>query len=178
MDDLILVGRIGRAHGVHGEVKVYPDTEVPERFLELETLNVGASDDTMRSVSIGGARFQYPKGGGLIVLLKLEGIDDRDEAQALNGLKLFASEDELPPLEEGEVYLHDLIGFEVFEREVNSDDLLFRGRVSDVLEPAQRLFVVEREGEPDALVPDVDPIVEEVDVEAKRIIVNPPEGLF
>lgn len=132
----------------------------------------------MRPLAIEGARFQYPKGGGLVVLLKLEGVDDRDEAKTLSGLKLFASEDDLPPLEEGEIYLHDLIGFEVFEREDSSGDLLYRGLVSDVLEGGQRLLVVEREGEPDVLVPDVEPIVEEVDIADRRVIVNPPEGLF
>lgn len=177
---LILVGCIGRAHGVRGEVKVYPETDTPERFLELETLYVGTSSETARPLAVEAARFQHKKGGQLIVLLKLGGVDDRDEAQTFNAQKLFALEDHLPPLEEGEIYLQDLIGFDVFEREGEGDELLFRGTVADVIDEqtAQLLFLVRREGAPDVLVPDVDPIVEKVDLEERRIVVTPPEGLF
>ena len=93
---------------------------------------------------------------------------------------MFAHEDDLPPLDDGEVYLHDLIGLAVFE--VGEDEQPHEaplGTVRDVLEGgAQLLFAVARKGESDVLVPDVPEIVRAIDLDAGYILVALPDGLL
>ena len=178
-DSLLLMGRCGRTHGLRGEIKVFPETDDPDRFLALDRVFVGdtASDAVERAVE--GVRFQ-PLKGRVVVLLHLAGMTTPEEAEVLRGLFVYAHEADLPPLDEDEVYLHDLIGLAVIE--VDADDTPVGaplGIVRDVLEGgAQLLLVVAREGRPDVLIPDVPEIVRAVDLDAARMLVHPPEGLL
>jgi 16S rRNA processing protein RimM len=120
-----------------------------------------------------------PQKGRTIAILDLAGVPSREEAEALTGLHVYVAEEDLPALEEGEVYVHELIGLQVIV--VDDDELPVEpvGTVRDVLDGgAQLLLVVARDGAPDVLVPDVPEIVLDVDLRAGRILVNPPEGLF
>src|SRR5690606_12968758 len=113
------------------------------------------------------------------VLRRLGGVDAREDAEALRGLSVYAAEADLPPLEAGEVYLHDLIGLTAWTVDEAGEPAEAVGIVRDVLEGgAQLLFVVARDGVPDVLVPDVPEIVRAVDVGAGRLLLDPPEGLF
>lgn len=172
-DALILMGYFGRAHGVSGEVKVFPETDDPQRFLSLEHIFVGSTVDRTREYVIEGVRFQMLKGRA-IVLLKLDGVSSPEDAELLTRSAIFAPLWAIPPLEEGEIFIHEMIGMEVVE-EGGSTTV---GTVRDVLEGAQLLIVVARDGRPDALIPDVPEIVVDVDVQARRITVDPPEGLY
>lgn len=172
-DPLLLMGYFGRAHGVSGEVKVFPETDDPQRFLALERVFVGPSADQARSYAVESVRFQMLK-GRTIALLKLAGISSREDAEALRRVGVYASQADLPPLEDGEVYVHDLIGMEVVEE--GGGEVI--GVVCDVLEGAQRLLVVARTGRPNALIPDVPEIVIDVDINLRRIVVDPPDGLL
>lgn len=172
-ETLLLVGYFGRAHGVSGEVKVFPETDDPERFLAFERVFVGASADRTREYSVESVRFQMLK-GRTIVLLKVEGISTPEEAETLTRLGIFADVNDLPPLEDGEVFIHDMIGMEVVEKEGGQPI----GTLRDVLEGAQYLFVVARDDRPDVLIPDVPEIVVDVDAVSRRITVDPPEGLI
>lgn len=172
-DSLLLVGTCGRAHGVRGEVKVVPETDDPERLLGLERVFVGAAPERARALTVETIRFQ-PTRRGLVALVQLDGVVGREGADLLRGQHVYAAEADLPPLDEGEVFLHDLIGLAVV---TDVGDAV--GTVDDVLTGgAQPLLVVRREGKPDALVPDVDEIVTDVDLEAARITIAPPEGLL
>lgn len=181
-DSLLLVGRVTQPHGVHGEIKVRPETDDPERFGLLDRVFVGA--DARRAAraerEVDGVRFQTMKNGTVAVLLSLVGVDSRDAAGDLRGQAVFALEDDLPPLEEGEVFVHDLIGMTVVM--VDDDDQPTGetvGTVRDVYESgASFLFAVAREGRGDLLVPDVPAIVREVDPEAREIRILPPDGLL
>lgn len=172
-DSLLLVGTVGRPHGVVGEVKVVPETDDPERLRALERVFVGDAPERAVERAVEGLRFQ-PTRRGLTALVRLAGIAGRDAADLLRGLNVYAAEDDLPPLDEGEVFLHDLIGLAVV-----TDEGEAVGTVTDVLTGgAQPLLVVKRDGKPDALVPDVDEIVTDVDLDAERITIRPPEGLL
>jgi len=177
-DDLLLMGRIGRPHGVRGEMKVTPDTDEPSRFELVNRLFLGASPEMARERRVDGVRFQYPK-GRTVILLSLDAVDDLDAAEALRGNNLYASSTDLPPLEDGEAYLHDLIGLVAYfvddSGESVGDPI---GTVHDLLDGAQLLFAIRREGKPDVLVPDVEAIVAAVDLEGKRLLLHPLEGLF
>lgn len=172
-DSLLLVGTVGRPHGVLGEVKVIPETDDPERLRALARVFVGDAPERAEERAVEGLRFQ-PTRHGTTVLVRFAGIADRDAADLLRGLHVFAAEADLPPLDEGEVFLHDLIGLAVV-----MEDGEAVGTVTDVLTGgAQPLLVVRRDGRPDALVPDVDEIVTHVDLDAERITIRPPEGLL
>ena len=124
------MGRIVKPHGVLGELKVAPETDDPDRFHDLETIHVGPDKDdperflslervfvgpdegSTTSFDIVSVRLQ-PSRFGITVLLKLEGISSREAAEALGKQRVFASQDDLPPLEDGEFYYSDLIGLAV-----------------------------------------------------------------
>jgi 16S rRNA processing protein RimM len=155
---VVAIGRVGRAHGVRGEVRVAAD---------------GGSLARLGRVSIGGAERKIESARPMndAWLVKLEGVDDRDAAEALRGLPVLARREELPEAGEGEVYVADLVGCLVLD----GDEPV--GTVREVVSNgAQDLLVVERAGG-EALVPFVEPIVVSVDLEARRIVCALPEGL-
>lgn len=172
-DTLLLVGTVGRPHGITGELKVIPETDDPDRLRGLDRVYVGPSPEQARERMIEGLRFQ-PNKHGIAALVQFAGVVGREGADLLRGQKVFAAADDLPPLEDGEVFIHDLIGLAVV-----TEDGEVVGTVKDVLSgTAQPLLVVQRDGKPDALVPDVDEIVTLVDLDAEQITIAPPEGLL
>jgi len=181
-ESLFLVGRVTQPHGVRGEMKVRPETDDPERFGLLDRVFVGA--DATRAArterEVRSVRFQSMKNGTVAVLLGLADVTTREAAGDLRGQDVYAHEDDLPPLDEGEVFIHDLIGMTVVV--VDEDDQPTGetvGTVRDVYETgASFLFAVAREGRPELLVPDVEPVVREVDAEAREIRILPPDGLL
>jgi len=165
------IGVVTRPHGLRGEVKVRPETDDPTRFETLDHVMLGDDSDQTRSFRIEGVRLQEMQVGTAVVLA-LEGVSDRESAQELAGLPVWVLESVLPPLEEGEVYVSDLVGLEVWE---GTDRLA--GTVVDVLDlPAQPVMVVRLMSGGDALVPFVPDLIESVD--GHRIVVRPVEGLL
>lgn len=170
---LLLVGRVGKTHGVRGELKVIPETDDPNRLTELDTLYVGTTPDAATAYTIESIRFQ-PSKRGITVILKLQGYDSMEAATALRGLHVYAHEDDLPPLADDEFYLHDLIGLDVM-----TDAGEPVGTVKDVMElPAQVTLIVARDGQPDVLIPAVPAFLDDIDFEASRLIIRPIEGLL
>ena len=176
-DRLLLMGRVGKTHGVRGEMKVVPETDDPLRFAEVERLFLGDAADRVRPVAVTGARFQYPK-GRTVVLLALEGVDSLEAAADLRGLHVFADPDDLPPLADDEVFLHELVGvavYEVDEDGAEADEPF--GTVADLFDGAQLLFAIDRPGRSQVLLPDVEEFVVRLDVAARRLYVRLPDGL-
>jgi len=103
--NLIFVAQVGAAHGVRGEVKITAFTADPMALATYKTL---LRQDGSPALTIASAR---PTKGGIVARLK--GVDDRNAADALRGLKLHILRDSLPPPEEDEFYLADLIGLTV-----------------------------------------------------------------
>jgi 16S rRNA processing protein RimM len=163
----LVVGRIGRPHGLRGEVSVVVRTDVPEqRFVPGSVFQLSAG----RRVTVAGTRWHR---GALLV--RLEGIADRDAAEALRGAVLTVRADELPPPDDpDEFHDHQLVGL----RAELGDGVLV-GTVSDVLHgPGGELLVISREGSSDALVPFVRAIVPTVDLPGGRLVLTPPDGLL
>lgn len=174
---LLLMGRVGRPHGVRGELKAVPETDEPQRFALLDRLYIGETEKNVRAVAVAGVRFQYPK-GRTVVLLDLEGVESPEDASALAGLSLWADPDDLPALEEGEAYLHDLVGLDVIEVDDEGAEVGMLGTVRDLYDGAQLLFAITRPDGPDVLLPDVEEFVRRLDLESRRLYVRPPDGLF
>lgn len=176
-DSLLLVGVCGPAHGVRGEVKVIPETDDANRLLALERVWVGSSVEVADERAVERARFQTSK-RGLTVLLHLAGVASREAADLLRRQRVYALEADLPPADDAPAFLHDLHGLDVFA-ETDDGAREHVGTVADVIEGvAQDLLVVRRKDRPDALVPDVDAIVVDVNLDARAITLRPPEGLL
>ena len=109
-----------------------------------------------------------------MVILKLEGISDRDRAEALRGRELYVTEEDLPELPQGQYYVRDIIGMAV--REENGT---FLGEVTDVIQnTAQDIFEVQKQGGKKVLIPKVDEFVLNIDIEKKEILVRLIDGLM
>jgi 16S rRNA processing protein RimM len=165
----LIIGRVVRAHGVRGEMHVTIHTDVPERFTWLERVFISKDEDDQnpRPVPLESVRFH--KGNALV---KLGGYDSREQVELLRTWWLMVPEEEGIPLEEGEYFLYQLEGLEVY-----TDEGEHLGTVSEVLQTkANNVFVVQGPAG-ELLLPDTEEVVLEVDVEAGRITVHLIPGL-
>ncbi len=168
---LITVGRVTAPQGIMGEVRVWPETDFPERFLERGRFYLDGP--APRWLQVEGARFH--KG---FILVKFAGCDDRDGAEALRGYRLQVPVEELPPLPPGEYYHHQIIGLEV----VTTDGRVL-GRVVEILSPgANDVYVVRSAAATgrarEWLIPASREAVAELDPAGGRMVVVPLSGLL
>jgi 16S rRNA processing protein RimM len=171
-DPFLLVGRIRKPHGVRGELFVWVESDRPAVvFRPDRTLWLG--DDSGPSeadlLTIERAR---PFKDGFLVKTREHG--GRDQAlEELRGRSLYIRRSEAAPLEEDEVFRHELLGLNV----VAGGEVL--GTVREIYEtPGADLLAVEREGKPELLVPFVREMLGRIDVEEGVIEITPPEGLL
>jgi 16S rRNA processing protein RimM len=161
----LAVGRIVRPWGVRGELKVEILTEDPARFERLETVYVGLQFVPYR---LERSRLHHRA-----VLLKLVGCDDRNAAEALRGSLVQVAIEDALPLEEGEYWIYQILGLEVYTLE---GELL--GVVKEVLETgANDVFAVRGRRGREILVPALKDVVLDIDLVAGRLLVELPEGL-
>ena len=160
----LLVGRVGRAVGLKGEVEVLVLSDAPERFASGSQVDVA---QTARVLTVGSTRKQGDR-----TVVKFAEIVDRDQAQELKGEELFISLAQARELDQDEYWDHDLIGCTVVTvdgREV--------GRVADVLhQPSGSLLSVEGESV-EHLIPLIRSVIREV-VPGQRIVIEPIAGLL
>lgn len=162
--ELVIVGRIGAPHGVAGAVRVTSATQPPENIVHYRPWLVGdGAGAPFREVEVTSVRRQA---NGFVAVIA--GIDDRDRAQALGGALIAVPRHVLPALDaDREYYWQDLLGLTV--RHVDGRTL---GTVKTLLETgAHDVLVIERDG-PELLVPFVGAFVLEVDLAARRIVVE------
>lgn len=165
----LVIGRIGRAHGLRGDVLVDVRTDDPDRRFYpgavLTTDPAAAGPLTVARATRRGDRF----------VVGFEGVSDRHDAEALRGVVLLIDTAALPPLEDpNEFYDHELTGLVV----VTMDGTVL-GSVEDVLHlPGGDLLSVRRGDGAETLVPFVAKIVPTVDVAGGRVLVDPPAGLL
>ncbi|MGI5283259.1 ribosome maturation factor RimM [Nonomuraea polychroma] len=164
----LVVGRIGRPHGVRGEVTVEVLTDDPERRFAVGT-SITTDPADAGPLVVAGRRWHKD-----ILLVSFEGVSDRDVAEELRGTMLVIDSAEVEPLDDpDEFHDHQLIGLAV--ETVAGDPV---GEITDVLHHGQDLLVVRRKGADEALIPFVKALVPEVDLEGGRLVVDPPEGLL
>lgn len=168
----VCVGAIAAAHGIKGEVKIKTFTEDP--------LSVGAygpvSDETgARQYRLSHLRAPGGAAGDSVVIARLDGIADRNGAEALRGLRLYVPRAALPEAAAGEYYHHDLIGLAavlVSGEKLGSVRAVLNFGAGDLLEIAP-----DETGET-LVVPFSDAVVPVVDVKAGRVVIDPPDGLL
>lgn len=162
----LVIGQITKPHGVIGEVRVIPHTDLPERFTWLETVFIGKTNP--QPVPVESARLHNN-----LVLLKLAGYDDRDAVEALRGAWLLVPESEAIPLAEGEYFLFQLMGMEVL---TDSGEPL--GRLVEIIETgANNVFRVSG-SRGDVLLPDIDEVILDIDLDNGRMTVHLLPGLL
>ncbi|UCF77976.1 MAG: 16S rRNA processing protein RimM [Candidatus Eiseniibacteriota bacterium] len=163
----VVVGEVLKARGVKGELLVRPMTSSMERFLSLRS--VWLESDARRSYAI-----EYSRASGELALVKLKGIDEREQAMKLNGQTMTIPRSEVPPHPEGGHYMFELIGMNV----VRTDGIEV-GKVVDLLETGSNLvYVVRSADEKETLIPATREVVEELNFEKSVIRVRPIPGLF
>jgi 16S rRNA processing protein RimM len=171
---LAAVGFIRNAQGIRGEVVVEPITDAPDAvFASGRRVFVGdskgnASVNRGQTLTVDESR---PFKGGLIV--KFVELADRNAAEFLRGRYLLAPFDELEPLQDDEIYLHDLIGMRV---ELDSGEKV--GEVTSYYELPQGLTLDVSSARGSVLVPYRPEVVERIDSEARVIVVKSEVGLF
>jgi 16S rRNA processing protein RimM len=165
---LVTVGWIVRPHGIKGQVVIAPETDFGASRFEVGATLTGMVGDTVRAFVVGSSR---EHNGRWVV--GFEGVTTMNDAETLRNVELRVAPDELQPLADGRYYVHDLAGCRVVTvAGVNV------GRVDRVeLGTGTPVLVIEGpRGE--VLVPLADTICTRVDVAAKVIEIDPPDGLI
>lgn len=158
--DWVLLGRIAGVYGVKGWVKLESDTRPRQAIFDYSPWRLGLKDGwEQRVIEAGEAR-----GNGLVA--KIEGVDDRDLAHSLIGTQIAIPRDQLPEAGEGEVYWADLVGCRV----ENQEGIDF-GEVVSLMETGANDVLVVRNGR-ERLVPYIDEVITDVDLDQKRIKVE------
>ncbi len=169
-EGLLPLGRIVRAHGLRGEVKVLAYILDQEDLLRLERFFI-RQKGTLKEFRVEGGRYAPGRRG---LLFKFEGIDDREAAEALIGLDLLVPIEELPPLEEGQYYYYQLLGLEVL-----LEDGQKLGHIKTIwpIGPYDLYLVKTPEGK-EYLIPAVEEVILEIDLQRKQIRIRPLPGLL
>lgn len=164
----VVVGRIGRPHGIRGEVTVEPRTDEPdERFAPGAVLSV---DAPVSELVVD--RLHWHSGR---LLVTFRGVADRNDAEALRGLLLHVERDaDAVPEDPDEFYDSSLV-----DCAVELTDGTPVGVVAEVVHlPGQDLLAIRTPDDRDVLVPFVEAMVPTVDVPGRRIVIDPPPGLL
>ncbi|MBN1153726.1 16S rRNA processing protein RimM [candidate division KSB1 bacterium] len=165
--DFISIGIVINAQGIKGELKIYPITDEPEQFEDLEFIYL-STKGVRKRYQVQHVRFTNKH-----VVIKLEGIDDRTTAENLKNSLIERKLSELRPLDENEYYIFDLIGLTVITISGES-----RGQIVDVLtNPANDVYVVS-DGSNEYFVPAIKDVVKKIDLGAGEMVIDPIDGMF
>lgn len=154
------IGYVARPHGVRGELRVVTHDPESETLLDVESVRIGNVDYEVEQVRAVQGAF----------LLRVVGVGDRNRADVLRGQRVSVDREQIP-IEEGEVFLADMVGCAV----VLEDGRPYGTVAAVETGPQDRLVI--HDGEIERLLPIVPEFVIDVDLEAGRVVVAPPEDL-
>jgi 16S rRNA processing protein RimM len=162
----LVVGKLRRPHGLRGEILMDILTDFPERLLPGETVYIG---ENYRSFNI---RTRRPHKGGLLVTF--DPYHDPESVGSLRNLLVYVRTDDRPPLPEGEYYHHQLLGLHVL-----SDEGQSLGHLIKILDTgANDVYVVRPESGSEILLPAIDSVILNIDLERGEILVHLLPGLL
>jgi 16S rRNA processing protein RimM len=162
MTELFDIGWIFNAHGLKGEVKIFPITDNSGIFKSQEYLIISGTRYDVEQVRVDREE----------VVVKLNGIDDRDSALKLKGSYASVTRENASPLEEGSYYMTDIIGCRVYE-----DNVLI-GVISDIIRTGSNDVYHIVENGRDILIPAIRDVVKKIDIKSKRIEVKLMKGIL
>ncbi len=172
--DHLVVGQVTKPHGMRGEVFVWPLTDRPEALFAPGRRLLGGDEEGTLGAEPQALVVERVRPFKRGVLVKFEALEDRAAVEPLSRRYLLVPAAEVAPLEEGEVFYHQLLGLEVVTAEGEAV-----GRVREVYdtEPAHLLEVRGETGK-QHLIPFTERIVRKVDLDAGRVVIEPPPGLL
>lgn len=166
MNNRLEIGKIVNTHGLRGEVKIVPWTNTPDVFEDIEYVYIKGREEKKYEV----LNVKYQKNN---IIVKFKGLDDINYAEALKNCIVTTDREQLGELDEGEYYITDLIGCEAV-----SEEGKIYGKLIDVINTGSRdIYVIKRDGMKDLLIPVIDDVVLDIDIDAKKITVRLMEGL-
>lgn len=162
----IAIGKISQPHGTKGYLKAFPYSEIPDRFLGVKIIymetELGMQGFIVEDIQVRG-RFS---------LLKFKHFETRDAVKKFSGKELFLPEEQRIEMPEGDYFVHDLIGLQVFDVQGN-----LLGTLEEVwINTGNDVYVVRRNGD-EILIPAVSEFVKEVNVTTGRMVVHLIEGM-
>ncbi|WP_392560457.1 ribosome maturation factor RimM [Orbus mooreae] len=167
-EKLIVVGKLGSSYGIRGWLRVFSFTEDADNLFDYTPWYIKRADSWQK------VEVESFKPHNQDTIVKIKGIDDRDDANALTNVEIYVDAEELPDLEEGDFYWKDLIGCKVLT--INGYDL---GQVIDLMETGSNDVLVVKAnlkdvfGSKERLIPFVeDQFIKQVDLSAKQITVD------
>lgn len=167
MEDMIRVGVISSTHGIRGEVKVFPTTDIPERFLDLKKVFLKTRKE-MLELEIQSVKFFKN-----MVILKFKGLDSINDIEKYRSCDLYVSREDAVDLDEDEYYYADLIGLRV----VTDTDEEF-GVLRDIMETgANDVYVIERADGSEVLLPAIQECILDVNMDENVMRVHLMKGL-
>lgn len=165
--EFLAVGQLRRPHGVRGEIRMSVWTDFPERLKPGSIVYVGKTPEAVHIESI--------RWHGADLLISFKEYPTRENVGLLRNQVVTVATDDLPPLPEGEIYIHEMIGMEVFNEDTGSS----LGIVAEIIETgANDVIVVRNHLGVEILLPDIDEVILSVDVEEKEIQVHLLPGLI
>lgn len=168
-NEYLTVGKVYTTHGVRGYLKVEPLTDYPERFEEIKHVYSRLPDGQLMELHIADVQI-----GPKQMLVKFKEFDQPEAAQVLRNCPLLIPRGEARKLPKGHYYYADMIGLEA----VRSDTQAVVGRVEDILEAGQPLFLIRTPKGEEIMVPWVDAFLSKVDLPEGRLYLNPIPGLL
>jgi 16S rRNA processing protein RimM len=167
-NELILIGKVLGTHGVRGQLRIVPYSGDPASITSLRTFLLRAPGGQYESYEITAAADHKQR-----ALVSLKGFDNINQVLCLAGREVFIYREQLPVLPEGEYYWQDLIGLVV-----QTEDGEVLGDLVDILETGSNDVYVVKAGDREVLIPATEEVVQDIDLDAKRMIVRPLDGLF
>lgn len=146
---------------MRGDVRIYPDTDFPKRFLKMKYGYING-----KKYEVESARLHKR-----VVLMKFAGVDDRNAAELLVKKDLQVPREDLVPLQKGQHYIYDIIGSAVYD--LQDHEL---GKLTDVLRTGSNdVYVVTADDGKETLLAAIPDVIKSIDESAKKIVVDPPE---
>ena len=173
-NEWLVVGLITSCHGINGHVKVKSLSDFEERFLKPGKRWLQKENESPSTIELTSG-FKQP--GKEIFIIKLEGINSRDDAEKLKKYKILVRTNILPQLKKEEFHLLQLINLKV--KTLENDQLKIIGKVINLENEKNNLLVIELlKNKKNVLVPFVKEIVPLVDIKNNFLIIDPPNGLL
>lgn len=166
-DELLLIGHIVSTFGMRGQLKVRAITNRPDHLQQhIRTIYIGTEHAPYQLLKV----FQHKS---QLLVVTVQGITTREQAEDLRGAEVFILETEAAPLDTDEYYIHQL-----YNLRVETTEGAILGYVHEVIETgSNEVLIVRRPDQPDALIPMIYDVVQELDVDRQRIIIRLLPGL-
>lgn len=165
MEQYLEIGKVVSTHGLRGELRVDPWCDSPQFLCQFKTLYL-KKGETKLSVSSRPHK--------TIAIVKAKGIDTIEEAEKLRGRVLYINRSDAR-LAPGEYFIQDLMGLDVIDIDTSKS----YGKITDVLKTgANDVYQVTDEGKKDYLIPVIDDVVKEIDINGGKVLIKPLKGIF